>query len=255
MSFTFFPASTGMNGNGEFSDLNIKSNLLANTSAINDSNTVDGVASSASAVDSTSTSGLAATSSTLSFAGRTWSISTYLNFINRADQTWVDSNGYLHMVLSKASGTWKDVELVSSDVTGYGTYTWVTQGVPDLDKNLVFGLFPYLDNSHEMDQEISRWGDASSPNFAYTVQPDPVVAGVTQKVFELPTTTQLTTYTIAWNPTNIVFTTMEGSTVVGSFTSNVVRDATGTHALMNLWQFSGAPSDGKSVGIAPFTLP
>jgi fibronectin type 3 domain-containing protein len=169
--------------------------------------------------------------------------------VNIAQQVWVDSNGYLHLKLSTASGSWKDVEIVSRDVTGYGTYTWVTDGVKNIDKNIVLGLFPYLDDSHEVDQEISRWGDANSPNFAYTVQPDPVQAGVTQKVFELPTTTLATTFTTTWTPTKISFTTIEGNTTVGSFTSNVARDATGVHALTNLWQFSGAPSDGKPIEV------
>jgi hypothetical protein len=189
------------------------------------------------------------TISTINFAGRTWDVSGYGNFVNIAQQVWVDSNGYLHMKLSKDSGSWKDVEIVSQDVTGYGTYTWVTDGVQNIDKNIVLGMFPYLDNSHEVDQEISRWGDANSPNFAYTVQPDPVKAGVTQQIFELPTTTLATTFTTTWTSSKIVFSTMEGSTTVGSFTSNVARDATGVHALTNLWQFSGAPSDGKAVEV------
>ncbi|MGD0818553.1 MAG: fibronectin type III domain-containing protein, partial [Methanomassiliicoccales archaeon] len=189
------------------------------------------------------------TISTITFAGRMWDVSGYGNFVNIAQQVWVDSNGYLHMKLSKDSGSWKDVEIVSRDVTGYGTYTWVTDGVKNIDKNIVLGMFPYLDNSHEVDQEISRWGDANSPNFAYTVQPDPVKAGVTQQIFELPTTTLATTFTTTWTSSKIMFSTMEGSTTVGSFTSNVARDATGVHALINLWQFSGAPSDGNPVEV------
>jgi hypothetical protein len=202
------------------------------------------------------------TISTIRFAGRTWDVSGYDNFANLAQQVWVDSHGYLHMKLSNVSGSWKNVEIVSRDVTGYGTYTWTTDGLKNIDNHIVLGMFAYLDNSHEVDQELSRWNNASKPNFAYTVQPDPVVQGVTQDWFELPTTTLTTVFTTTWAPDHIAFSTTEGGAVVGKFTSNVARDATGVRAIINLWQYAGAPSDGKPVEIVfkdfkftPITVP
>jgi len=187
----------------------------------------------------------AATIDTISFSGRTWDVSAYENFSNDASQVWVDANGSLHLKLSQATGTWKDVEVVTQQTLGYGNYTWVTQGVHAIDKNIVLGMFPYLDNDHEIDIEQAQWDNANAPNFDFWVQP----GNDNARVFNVSYTSSDTTFVIDWEPTYIHFSITEGSTLVQSWTCDQARDATGVFGIMNLWQFSGAPSDGQPVEI------
>jgi hypothetical protein len=187
----------------------------------------------------------AATIDTISFSGRTWDVSAYENFSNDASQVWVDANGSLHLKLSQATGTWKDIEVVTQQTLGYGNYTWVTQGVHAIDKNIVLGMFPYLDNDHEIDIEQAQWDNANAPNFDFWVQP----GNDNARVFNVSYTSSDTTFVIDWEPTYIHFSITEGSTLVQSWTCDQARDATGVFGIMNLWQFSGAPSDGQPVEI------
>ena len=200
--------------------------------------------SSTSLTSDTSTT----TISTVSFSGMTWDVSGYANFANTAQQVWVDSNGYLHLEVSDVSGTWKNAEVVSQNACGYGIYTWVTPGVQPIDKNIVLGMFPYLqtaNNSKEMDIEQAQWGDSAAPNFDFCVQP----GNSNEEVFTVPYTTMDTTFSINWQPTYVQFSIIEGSTLIQSWTCDQARNASGVHAIMNLWQFSGSPSNGTPVGI------
>ena len=186
-----------------------------------------------------------ATLDTVSFSGRTWDVSVYENFSNDASQVWVDANGSLHLKLSQATGSWKDVEVVSQQTLGYGNYTWVTQGVHAIDKNIVLGMFPYLDNDHEIDIEQAQWGNSAAPNFDFWVQP----GNDNSQVFNVPYTSENTTFVINWQPTSIHFSITEGSTLIHQWTCDQARDATGVFGIMNLWQFSGAPSNGQPVEV------
>ena len=187
----------------------------------------------------------------ISFAGRIWDVSSYDTFSNDARQVWVDNNGYLHMNLSKATGSWKDVEVVSQDVMGYGTYTWVTDGFKDIDSCAVLGMFPYLDTgTQEVDQEESRWCGPTDPNFLYSVYPNPS-EGTTQHQFNIDQFSALpTTYTIVWSQNYVKFNTTIGNTLIQEYTSTATRNAVGVHAITNLWRSGGtAPADGKPIEI------
>lgn len=55
---------------------------------------------------------------------------------------------------------------------GYGSYAFVIKnGFQYIDKNVVLGLFTYLDVHHEIDFELSKWGDSNAYNAQYVVQP------------------------------------------------------------------------------------
>ncbi len=186
------------------------------------------------------------TISTISFSGMTWNVSGYANFANTAQQVWVDPNGYLHLELSDVSGTWKNAEVVSQNACGYGNYTWVTPGVQAIDKNIVLGMFPFLltaNDSKEVDIEQAQWGDSATPNFEFCVQP----GNSSYEVFTVPYTTLDTTFSINWQPTYVQFSIVEGSTLIQSWTCNQARNASGVHAIMNLWQSNGPPSNGQPV--------
>ncbi|MGD0817937.1 MAG: hypothetical protein ABR986_05990 [Methanomassiliicoccales archaeon] len=181
---------------------------------------------------------------TISFAGRTWNVSSYEGFSNDARQIWVDTNGWLHLKLSQDTGSWKNVEVVSRDVLGYGTYTWVAQGVHAIDKNVVLGMFPYLDNNHEMDIEQAQWGNNGSETFNFSVQP----LGSDKDIFTIPYTALDTTYMIDWRTNQTTFRITEESIIQREFVSHQSRNATGVRAIINLWQSYGQPpSDGQPV--------
>ena len=71
--------------------------------------------------------------------------------------------------------------MYSEESFGYGKYTFYLDGRPDLfDKNVVLGLFTYLDidgddkieveeGDGEIDIEFSKWGNASSKNNSWYV--------------------------------------------------------------------------------------
>ena len=175
-------------------------------------------------------------------------VSGYANFANTAQQVWVDSNGYLHLEVSDVSGSWKNAEVVSQNACGYGNYTWVTQGVQDINKNVVLGMFPFLltaNDSKEMDIEQAQWGDSAAPNFDFWVQP----GYSNYELFNLPYTTLDTTFLINWQPTYVQFSVIEGSKLMESWTCDQARNASGVHAIMNLWQSNGPPSNRQPVEV------
>jgi|GEM_PF-1428672 len=90
------------------------------------------------------------------------------------DQTWVDEKGCLHLKIDRnASNAWRCAEVISEKSFGYGEYHFTFSGpLNGLAPNIVLGLFTYLDDAHEMDFELSRWGQGADPNNAqFVVQP------------------------------------------------------------------------------------
>jgi hypothetical protein len=76
----------------------------------------------------------------------------------------------LHLRITNRSGTWYCAEVVSEESFGYAKYTFYLDGRPDLfDRNVVLGLFTYLDDYHEIDIEFS--GGYYPNNSQYVIQP------------------------------------------------------------------------------------
>lgn len=91
-----------------------------------------------------------------------------------ADHAWVDEQGKLHLKIAKdAAGKWRCAEVTSDKSFGYGEYRFTFSGkLAHLDSNIVLGLFTYLDDAHEIDFELSRWGRPAEPKDAqFVVQP------------------------------------------------------------------------------------
>ncbi|MEJ5995377.1 glycoside hydrolase family 16 protein [Pedobacter sp. Du54] len=90
---------------------------------------------------------------------------------------WVDGKGYLHLKLTKETGTnkWFCAQISSEKKFGNGLYEfWVEGRLDQLDKNVVFGMFNYsgIDYYDEMDIEFSRWGEINNQNLHYNVYPE-----------------------------------------------------------------------------------
>lgn len=89
---------------------------------------------------------------------------------------WTDDSGALHLRISKVSGEWTCAELTLTRSLGYGTYSFLVRDTSALDPAVVLGLFTWdyagADQNHrEMDIEISRWGDPTTQNAQYVIQP------------------------------------------------------------------------------------
>ncbi len=91
---------------------------------------------------------------------------------------WVDSQGRLHLKITRQGGVWRCAEVTTTHSFGFGRYQfWVTGPLGRLNPNVVFGLFDYPtpavgpDGTNEIDIEYSRWGNPAYPLGNYTVYP------------------------------------------------------------------------------------
>jgi hypothetical protein len=207
---------------------------------------------------------------TVQFSGYTWTIRNTGNAsegpgpnIFSGSNAWVDSNGRLHLKISKntTTGKWNCAEIYSTQKFGFGTYQWQVEGrIDSLDKNIVLGLFNYSGNNgfDEMDIEFARWGNSAWPNLNYTVWP-----GQTgfrnwsyTKFFTLNGT--YTTHRFTRSTNSVVFKSLHGfvndntnqfATATCSAPANSISTLT-MPVHMNLWLYDGlAPSNGKEVEI------
>jgi hypothetical protein len=109
--------------------------------------------------------------STVSFAGLTWTVKEHSRKIGpgpnffAASNVSVDSGGRLHLQISRSGKKWTAAEVIANATFGYGTYTWRLAPVPQLDPNVVLGLFTWNDDPdfahREIDIELARWGNAA----------------------------------------------------------------------------------------------
>jgi len=115
-----------------------------------------------------------AKATTLRFSGYDWTVKAGNGLgpgpCNWSDSNaWVDSDGALHLKLTKVGGTWYCAEIESVQRFGFGEYQfWVEGAIDALDPNVVLGLFNYPppavgpDGTNEIDVELARWGVAVS---------------------------------------------------------------------------------------------
>jgi hypothetical protein len=206
---------------------------------------------------------------TLTFSGYVWNIENSGSSTNNpgpnywtssTNNVWVDSNGWLHLQITKTSGVWRCAEIWTQTVLGYGTYTFVvSNNAASMDKNVVLGLFTYEDDSHEVDIEFSRWGSSQNNYGWYTVQPPPYTSGYNQASFNSKLTASYSTHFFTWSQNQVSFESLQGqpsltnpppSSIIESFTSPISTNAAGAQAHINLWLFNGQPpSNGKSVSV------
>ena len=126
---------------------------------------------------------------------------------NRYDpeNVFVDSAGHLHLRMMRREGDWTSSEIKLTQSLGYGTYRFVVRDISHLEPTAVFSLFTWGEatSGREMDIEIGRWGEMSSRNAQYVVQPYYVPANVIR--FEAPA--GRLTHTIEWEPGRARFRT------------------------------------------------
>lgn len=118
---------------------------------------------------------------TINFSGYTWQVKHSIgypvgpgpNYFSASGRNVkVDEAGNLHLNLHEHRGRWYATEVWLDRALGYGTYRFTVKFPEEsFDKNVVFGLFNYLNDSKEFDIEISKWGEETSENAGFAVQP------------------------------------------------------------------------------------
>ena len=125
---------------------------------------------------------------------------------------WTDADGALHLRVTKQGGKWTCAEVTLTRSLGYGTYSFALRDTSHLEPAVVFGMYTWDyagddQNNREMDIEISRWGDPTSKNAQYEVQPFFVPANVAR--FVAPS--GVLTHSFRWEPGRVAFRTVRGS--------------------------------------------
>jgi hypothetical protein len=162
-------------------------------------------------------------SKTVSFSGYEWRIrnapSSRGGGMNDYDpkNVWTDSNGAMHLKLTKVSGKWVCAEASLTRNLGYGTYSFVVRDTTQLKPAAVFGMFIYdyagnEPNHREMSMEMTRWGDSASKNAQFVVQPFYIPTNVAR--FEVPQ--GVVTHSFRWEPGRITFRTVRGAEIRGN---------------------------------------
>jgi hypothetical protein len=154
---------------------------------------------------------------TIGFSGYEWRVRdapSTRGGKNRFDPSnvWTDDKGEMHLRIAKTSQDWTCAEVSLTRSLGYGTYRFVVRDTSHLDPTVVFGIFTWdyaggAQGNREVDIEISRWGDPTSKNAQYVVQPYHVAANVAR--FTIPE--GKLTHSFRWEQDRISFRTVRGS--------------------------------------------
>lgn len=212
--------------------------------------------------------GDSAITKTLSFSGYEWRIREApsdrggVNFFD-ASNAWTDADGALHLRIAKREGHWTCAEVTLTRNLGYGTYSFVVRDTSHLRPPVVFSMFTWdyggaSQNHREMDIEISQWGDPTSKNAQYVVQPFFIPENASR--FMLPGGVMM--HSFRWEPGRVSFKTVRGAAPGGGsrpvaeyvFTSGVPSPGIET-LRMNLYVFGGAKDplqDGTEVIVEKF---
>jgi hypothetical protein len=115
----------------------------------------------------------------VAFADRVWAVKVGRargpgpnNWSAEKEIVRVDAKGNLHLAISPDKGSWNCAEVTAPKSLGYGEYRWVIAGdFSALSLRSILGIFLYEDDDHEIDFELSRWGEADAPNAQFVFQP------------------------------------------------------------------------------------
>ena len=155
---------------------------------------------------------------------------------------WTDASGALHLRMTNTSGHLTCAEVSLTRSLGYGTYVFSVADTSGLPPAAVFGIFTWDwaradQNYSELDIETSRWGDPTSKNTQYVVQPFYLPANV----FRFSTGRGVITHSIQWQAGRLSFRSIRASgeaVAQHDFTSGVPTPGIESVRL-NLYAFRG----------------
>lgn len=171
---------------------------------------------------------------------------------------WIDANGYLHLKISNSNGVWSGAEITTPQALGFGTHQFKVIGHPDsLEKNVVFGFFPYttpsigVDGTNEIDVEFGSWGNDELLRGHWAVWPANAGNTKTSYSFDMTPNTGFSTHRFTWTSRQVSFRVLTGLTDddSGSYANwtfapqdSLVRIPQNPLPLhLNMWLFNGKP--------------
>jgi len=209
---------------------------------------------------------------TVSWSGYTWNVKSGLglgpgpnNWDASTSTVWVDATGSLNLLVHKVgtggNAKWYCGEVWLPSGLGRGTYEFLVKTRSDtIDRNLVNGFFLYQDDTHELDVEWSKWGNATNVNNGdFGIQPSTfkywhqdIVSGNWHKERIIWTA-------VDGGPDQVRFQVETNSVVVQDWTQTLPTAVDPALALVHInnWMFQGkAPSNGASelLTLASFTF-
>ncbi|MDD4468239.1 MAG: hypothetical protein PHF68_03745, partial [Candidatus ainarchaeum sp.] len=184
------------------------------------------------------------------------------NWSRSPNNVWVDEDNKLHMTIKNDDGAWNCTELRTSPIL-FGKFTWTIESpIFNLDKNAIFGLFLYTDDTHEIDIEISRWTADQNDLILYSVQPSEVEGNSTGYVPSVTIdgiTTAESGYSgsdltcqIDWQPDYINWKAWDnnGNIIAEKHYTDVTQiPKVALELRMNLWLKHAIPVDGNDIEI------
>jgi len=134
-------------------------------------------------------------------------------FSDSKENVWVDSEGRLHLKITRRNGKWYGAEVFSEKSFGYGKYIfYLTSRVEELDQNVVLGFFTWDNppdyNHREIDIEFSRWGKQKQKNTQFVIQPWTHPANIHR--FDVQLKENYSTHSFDWRRESIFFQSLYG---------------------------------------------
>lgn len=208
-----------------------------------------------------------ATSRQISFSGYNWTVRTSAGnkqgpgpnyFNNSKENVWLDSDGNLHLKIIEKDGKWYCAEIYSQESFGYGTYNFkLAPGFTTLDKNVILGLFTYLDDENEIDIEYAKWGEENAKSGQFVVQPYTHVGNLRR--YNFPETEENSVHGFTWCQDYIKFYAATDSEFKYEehnlveewyYTGDDNPEPSSELVHMNLWLMEGlAPSNGEEAEV------
>ncbi|HOU03023.1 MAG TPA: glycoside hydrolase family 16 protein [Bacteroidales bacterium] len=171
------------------------------------------------------------------------------------ENVWIDKKGNLHLRITKRGDKWYCAKLTLKESHSYNKYVFTLGSrVDKLDRNVVGGLFTYLDDSNEIDIEFSKWGIKNNPDGQFIVQPAHKEGNSYR--FKLKPGGKYSTHIIDWEKDKIDFKSYRGTYTENpkkrkimsewSYTGEDIPGEDDERVIINLWLYNGmAPSNNK----------
>ncbi len=122
---------------------------------------------------------------------------------------WTDRDGFLHLRIAGQPNHWTCAEANLTRSLGYGSYRFVVRDISHLEPAdaLAFSTWDGSAPTREMNIEISKWGEPTSKNAQFVIQPYYIPANTVRFVVGEGTTT----FNLRWEPGRASFKNWRGS--------------------------------------------
>ena len=158
--------------------------------------------------------------------------------IFNASNVWVDDEGRLHLAITCEKDSCSCAEVFSVEEYKFGVFEFKVEGCAAyIDSKAVLGLFLYNSNFHEIDVEISRWGQNDTPNAQFVVQP--YTRHLPHRFYISPQHGEDMIYVVEWEPKKIAFKayieTTDGERILVNQWSTRIREVKPMRIHIDLW--------------------